>query len=167
MSHDTQPTQLLATPFESWFLPHAYCLILLRACPSLPCIFHGHLYGIAGPEPQPSLPFLPLLMQIRHHFAYGLQHNYWDNDECIGWTRVGREGNDEKEGCAVVLNIGRTVQRKKMFFGEKNKGQAYKKIVGVGKMADVHIGEDGMGSFEVGPRDVGVWIKREQAESFV
>jgi alpha-amylase len=100
-------------------------------------------------------------------YGYGTQHNYWDEVDCIGWTRIGREGCDEKEGCAVLLSSAKQVKRKRMFVGKEKSGVVYMDVVGGGEISEVEIGDDGYGIFEVKARHAGVWIKKEEAERFV
>lgn len=164
-NHDTQPSQLLALPFEPWFLPHAYCIILLRSCPSLPCVFHGHLYGIVGPDPQRPLPCLPYLTRLRKLFAYGPQYNYWDDSRCIGWTRIGREGSSSeiKEGCVIILSLDKNRSKKKrMFVGKNNSGAVFSNVISNSHEEDVSVGEDGFGVFTVQPRSAAVWVRKEE-----
>lgn len=166
-NHDTQPTQTMAQDWELWFLPHAYAIQLLRACSSLPCVFHGHLNGIVGPKPQPPLKCLPTLMRVRQLYGYGTQYNYWDEVDCIGWTRIGREGCDEKEGCAVLLSSAKQVKRKRMFIGREKASLVYMDVVGGAETPEVKIRVDGYGIFGVKPRHAAVWIRKNEAERFV
>lgn len=65
----------------------AYALILLRQG-GQPCLFYGDLYGIRRNVETPMIPAcngkLPLLAQLRKHFAYGEQQDYFDEANCIG-----------------------------------------------------------------------------------
>lgn len=152
-THDTQPEQALALPLKKWFLPHAYALTLLRACASTPCVFSGHLHGLAGPEPQEKLECLPALMKVRKSCAYGTQYNYFDEPNCVGWTRVGRGG--QGEGCAVVLNIANEADMKRMWAGQDKGGWSFVDVIS-GKT--VTVGEDGWTNFEVGARSAAVFV---------
>ena len=51
----------------------------------------------------PAVAELPTLMKIRELYAYGEQHDYFDQPDVIGWTR---SGSDEftGSGLAVVLS---------------------------------------------------------------
>lgn len=42
-------------------------------------------------------------IRARKEFAYGETRDYWDHSQCVGWVRA---GDDEHDGCAVVLSIG-------------------------------------------------------------
>ena len=107
-NHDTEPGQSLESFVLSWFKPQAYALILLRI-DGLPCVFYGDLYGIPAKN-IPAVAELPTLMKIRELYAYGEQHDYFDDSDIIGWTR---SGIDEfaGSGLAVVLSIELVVQR--------------------------------------------------------
>ena len=37
------------------------------------------------------------IVEGRSNYAYGMQRDYFDHANCIGWTR---EGDDEHSGCA-------------------------------------------------------------------
>ena len=80
-------------------------------------MFFGDLYGIKHDNIEP-IEELKLLIDLRKEKAYGKQNNYFDNPNCIGWTR---EGDDEhiKSGLAVLIsNKGDSV--KKMYIGTRN-----------------------------------------------
>ncbi|MBA4167343.1 MAG: alpha-amylase, partial [Chitinophagaceae bacterium] len=108
-NHDTQPLQSLEAPVEAWFKPLAYAIILLRD-QGYPCLFYPDLYGAhytdKGRDGNDHEIFLDKcdgiekLLSARKEFAYGPQRDYFDHDNCIGWTR---EGTDENQGsgCAV------------------------------------------------------------------
>lgn len=108
------------------FKPLAYALILLRPdgypyvspyplhltsvnLPNHPgsigssCVFWGDLYGTSGPNPQQPVSQLSDLIRARKLFAYGEMREYRDHANCVGWVRV---GNEEHEGCAVVVCNG-------------------------------------------------------------
>ncbi len=127
-NHDTQPLQALEAPVDPWFKPIAYALILLRD-KGYPCVFYPDLfganykdYGRDGNEYDiwmPGVENIEKLLQARRDHAFGMQRDYFDHANCIGWTR---EGDDEHSGCAVVISngdngnktmeIGKTICRK-------------------------------------------------------
>ena len=41
------------------------------------------------------------LLKLRKNNAYGMQRDYFEDANCIGWTR---EGDGEHKGCAVVIS---------------------------------------------------------------
>ena len=132
-NHDTQPLQALEAPVDPWFKPLAYALILLRD-KGYPCIFYPDLYGAEytdkggdGKEYTiflPKIECLPEMITLRKDVAYGIQHDYLDHPNCIGWTR---EGDEEMpgSGCAVLLSNG-DKGNKKMFVGLQHKGKKFK-----------------------------------------
>ena len=99
-NHDTQPNQALESTVQPWFKPIAYSIILLREA-GYPCVFFADLFGLPN-DAIPAVAELPLLMEIRRRFAYGVQHDYMDEADLAGWTREG-DPDDEDGGLAVVL----------------------------------------------------------------
>jgi alpha-amylase len=164
-NHDTQPLQSLQSPVDLWFKPMAYALILLRE-QGLPCVFYPALYGAHyidhkdGEEINVELHkvgCLENMMKARKEIAYGLQRDYFDHPNTIGWTR---EGIDERRGsgCAVVITNG-TAGHKTMEVGKKHAGKIFVDICGHPKK--ITINEDGWGDFEVGDKTASVWIAEE------
>ncbi len=112
-NHDTQPLQAMEAPVQEWFKPHAYALTLLRK-EGYPCVFYADLFGTKYSDKKDGKDVsitmnatakLDLLLQARNNFAYGEQHDYFDDANCIAWVR---EGLDEMKGsgCIVVLTNG-------------------------------------------------------------
>ena len=164
-NHDTQPLQALEAPVEHWFKPHAYALILLRQ-EGYPCVFYPDLYGASytdkgkdGNEYEIFLnkvEELEPLLHARSHHAYGAQRDYFDDANCIGWTR---EGDDEHGGCAVVLT-NKDAASKKMEVGQRYAGKTFIDVLK--KSSDeVMIDENGWGEFLVTPGSVSVWVEKE------
>jgi alpha-amylase len=94
-------------------------------------------------------------LQARCNNAYGIQRDYFDHVNCIGWTR---EGDDEHSGCAVVLSNG-DGGNKEMEIGKR---YASKKFVDMlGKISEeVEINSDGWGNFFTPAGSVSVWIEK-------
>lgn len=163
-NHDTQPLQSLEAPVEAWFKPHAYALILLRE-EGYPCVFVPDLFGAHytdrggdGQEHEIFLPVidaLPLLLQARRDHAYGPQRSWFDHANCVGWTR---EGDDEHEGCAVVLSNG-DAGFKDMEVGARWAGLVFYDLLQHVSEA-VTVNEKGWGRFLVGAGSVSVWVPR-------
>ncbi len=165
-NHDTQPLQALEAPVEPWFKPIAYALILLRE-QGYPCVFYPDIYGATytdkGRDGNDYEIFLPgcenidKLLEARKDKAYGLQRDYFDHGNCIGWTR---EGVDEmpSSGCAVLLSNG-DAGFKRMEMGDRNKGKVFvdmlKKVKGT-----VKVDNDGWAEFTCLPGTVSVWIEK-------
>jgi alpha-amylase len=113
-NHDSQPLQALESVVEPWFKPLAYALILLRR-EGYPCIFHGDYYGAEYDDygrdgnsyhiSMPSHRFLiECFLTARRDHAYGVQHDYLDHQNTIGWTRTG--DTDHPGGLAVLMSNG-------------------------------------------------------------
>jgi alpha-amylase len=161
-NHDTQPLQSLEAPVEHWFKAIAYALILLRQ-EGYPCIFYPDLYGTSykdkGNDGQEYEIFLNKVIELegllmaRKNHAFGIQRDYFDHSNCIGWTR---EGDKEHDGCAVVLSNGDTGE-KVMEIGKKYAGKTFKDLLG--KHPDkVTIDDNGWGKFFCTAGSVSVWI---------
>ena len=161
-NHDTQPLQDLEAPVESWFKPLAYALILLRE-KGYPCVFYPDLFGAhykdndrEGNEQEiflDKVDGIDELLKARKENAYGIQKDYFEDANCLGWTR---EGDDEHEGCAVVLS-NKEAYEKPMEMGERYKGRTFYDVL---KRSEekVTIDENGWGNFPVPAGNVSVWI---------
>jgi len=166
-NHDTQPLQSLESPVETWFKPHAYSLILLREG-GYPCVFYPDLYaahytdkGRDGNDHEIFMEKCPHIEQLllgRKKYAYGLQRDYFDHPNCVGWTR---EGLDDKtaSGCAVLLSNSES-GFKSMEIGKKFRGKHFIDMLGEGKN-EITINDDGWGEFTVGAGRVAVWVQKE------
>ena len=165
-NHDTQPLQALELEVAYWFKPLAYALILLRE-QGIPCVFYPAIYGAKysdSPHGEElhvelnSVPGLPAMMKTRRHLSYGIQRDYLDHSNTIGWTR---EGIKEKRfsGCAVLLTNG-SAGDKTMEVGKRNAGKTYVDICG-GRTEKVIIDKNGLGKFLVNDATVSVWIREE------
>jgi alpha-amylase len=162
-NHDTQPLQSLEQTVERWFRPLAYALILLREA-GYPCVFYSDLYGSEytdtgndGKEHQiimESLPELETLLRIRKQLAYGPQHDFFEDSNCIGWTREGDQEH-HNSGCAVVLSNHENAERQ-MFVGQQHAGKVFSDFLG-NVNETVTIDEDGNGLFKVNGRSASVW----------
>ncbi|HZK29232.1 MAG TPA: alpha-amylase domain-containing protein, partial [Clostridia bacterium] len=154
-NHDSQPGESLESFIEPWFKEIAYGLILLRQ-KGYPCIFYGDFYGTGGEHSQPGFKeAIKTLAKIRNKFAYGDQDDYFDSPSCIGWVRHGDENHPDK--CAVLISTG-DMSTLRMFVGEGESGKIYADYTG-NNDAHVHIGDDGFGSFMVGPGSLSVWVE--------
>lgn len=165
-NHDTQPLQSLEAPVEHWFKPLAYALLLLRA-QGYPCVFFPDLYGAMykdkgrdGNEYEIFLgkvEELPALLAARQRFAYGDQNDYFDHGNCVGWTRSGDEEND---GCAVLLSNGDEGQ-KKMKVHERYAGKQFADLLK--KHPDtITLDQEGCGEFFVKAGSVSVWVPADK-----
>ena len=152
-NHDTQRGQALESTVEEWFKPAAYALILLRQ-DGLPCVFYGDYYGISGDFAQQDFQAeLDQLLRIRKDLAYGEQRDYFDDPNCIGWTRSGAE--ESAPIACVVSNAAASAKR--MEIGQTYAGQTYYDAL-ENYQEPVQIQEDGWADFPVSERSVSVWI---------
>ncbi|KUJ50842.1 alpha-amylase [Chryseobacterium sp. JAH] len=161
-NHDTQPLQDLEAPVETWFKPLAYALILLREN-GYPCVFYPDLYGATykdkdreGNEQEiflDKVDGIEQLLKARKENAYGVQKDYFEDANCLGWTR---EGDEEHSGCAVVLS-NKDAYQKPMEMGEKYIGKTFYDLLGRSE-EKIEIREDGWADFPVPAGNVSVWI---------
>lgn len=163
-NHDTQPLQALEAPVEEWFKPLAYALILLRI-DGYPCIFYPDLFGAhyidKDQEGNDQEIFLNKvdgieeLLKARQQFAYGEQRDYFEDANCLGWIR---EGDDEHQGCAVVLS-NMEAYNKPMEMGMRYAGQEFYDYLGRTEES-IFIDENGWGEFPVPAGNVSVWVPK-------
>ena len=164
-NHDTQPLQDLEAPVEHWFKPLAYALILLRE-KGYPCVFYPDLYGGVhyidkDKEGNDHEIFLNKvdgieeLLKARKNNAYGLQRDYFEDANCLGWIR---EGDEEHQGCAVVLS-NKDAYKKPMEIGKRYSGKVFVDLLKRFK-EKVTIDENGWGNFPVPAGNVSVWIPK-------
>ncbi|RNA63453.1 alpha-amylase [Chryseobacterium nematophagum] len=162
-NHDTQPLQDLEAPVEKWFKPLAYALILLRQ-DGYPCIFYPDLFGAHYVDKDKDgndqeifldkVDGIEELIATRKNYAYGIQRDYFEDANCLGWTR---EGNEDHSGCAVVLS-NKDDYNKPMEIGTRYAGKKFYDIL---KRSNekVIIDQNGWGNFPVPAGNVSVWIE--------
>ena len=97
------------------------------------------------------------LIKARKLYAYGEQRDYFEEMNCIGWTREGTDEN-EKSGCAVVLSNGDHAMRK-MEVGRRHSGRKFYDILQKNK-AEVIIDKNGWGEFPVTAGTASVYVQR-------
>ena len=155
-NHDTQRGQALESTIEEWFKPAAYALILLREA-GLPCVFYGDYYGIEGDHAQESFQeVLDRLLWIRKDLAYGEQTDYFDDPNCIGWTRSGTE-ESAPIACLISNNQAST---KSVEIGSEYAGLTYHDAL-ENCSETVQVQEDGSAEFPVAERSVSVWVAQD------
>lgn len=153
-NHDTQPEQSLQSYVERWFKLPAYSIILLRD-EGYPCVFYGDFYGIKHNNIE-EIEGLKEMITIRKEKAYGKQNDYFDNPNCIGWTREGKEEH-LKSGVAVLIS-NKYDSEKRMYIGKHFAGEEF--IDAIGNCEEkVIIDEEGFGNFKVKAKSVSVWIR--------
>ncbi|MEO6819734.1 MAG: alpha-amylase [Ginsengibacter sp.] len=164
-NHDTQPLQTLESTVDPWFKPIGYALILLRV-DGYPCVFYPDLYGATykdlgndGNEYEivmPKVEGIESLLEARKLHSFGQQRDYFDQPNCIGWTR---EGEGKKSGCAVLISND-TDNSKYMEMGKQYAGKIFKNLL-VKRDKKVTINKEGWGEFTVPGRSVSVWVLAE------
>ena len=170
-NHDTQPLQSLESTVEYWFKPLADALILLRE-QGIPCVFYPSIYeakytdNVNGKEIYVEMngtECIQGMLKIRKHLAYGMQRDYFDHGNTIGWTR---EGIDENplSGCAVILTNSKGGE-KQMEIGKRHSGRSFINLFGNHDEKAV-IDDNGMGKFYVNDKTVAVWIDEEALKLF-
>jgi alpha-amylase len=161
-NHDSQPLQSLESVVEGWFKPLAYALILLREA-GYPCVFYGDYYGATytdkGKDGQDHEIFLQshrsildVLLRARRDYAYGIQHDYFDHPNTVGWTRLGDD--EHAESMAVVMGNG-SAGTKWMNVGKPK--TTYADITNAVKTTVV-TNADGWGDFACLGGSVSVWV---------
>lgn len=157
-NHDSQPGQSLESWVEDWFKPLAYALILLRK-DGYPCVFYGDYYGISGEEPiEGKREMLYKLLELRKHYTYGLQEDYLNHPNVIGWVRMGEE-EFEDSGAAVIMSNGDEGE-KVMNVGKHRAGECWMDFLG-NREEVITIDEEGNGCFTVNGGSLSVWVKKK------
>lgn len=162
-NHDTQPLQALESPVDFWFKAHAYAMILLRE-QGTPCVFYPALYGASysdngqdGNQHDVHLavvPELKTLLPLRRDKAYGLQRDFLDHPNTIGWTR---EGSDDHPGSGLAVLLSNGAEGfKKMEIGTRHAGKTFKDALGH-RQESVIINDEGWGEFYCNEASVSVW----------
>ncbi len=154
-NHDTEPGQALFSWVQDWFKPLAYSIILLRQ-DGIPCVFYGDYYGISHEKIASKKTLLDKLLLLRKQFAYGQQHDYFDHNDIIGWTREG-DVSHIYSGMAVLLSDNGEGQ-KQMYVGKHFAGSKFYDYLG-NRAEKVLIDENGNGTFFVSGGSVSVWVK--------
>ncbi|KZW03954.1 putative alpha-amylase [Exidia glandulosa HHB12029] len=163
-NHDTQVGQSLESWVSPVFKPLAYALILLRV-DGYPCVFWGDLYGCAGPKDNAPQPMKQLgdFIRARKLFAYGELRDYWDHPSCLGWVRM---GDEEHDGCAVVICNGSADGVKRMEVGsgadllQEHKGEKWTDVLGWYD-GEIEVGQDGWAEFKCHSQSVSIWTKTD------
>lgn len=156
-NHDTQPGQALESFVEPWFKPLAYAVILLRN-EGYPCVFYGDYKGIPHDRIRSYKQLLDKMMKLRKQKAYGVQHDYLDDPDVIGWTREG-DPEHKDSGLAVVLSDGKG-GTKRMYIGRQFAGAHFSDVMGNAKY-NIKIDDEGCGNFYVNRDAVSVWVRKE------
>ncbi|MGH4052716.1 MAG: alpha-amylase [Clostridium sp.] len=146
-NHDTQPGQSLESWIDNSFKLQAYTFILTRQ-EGIPCVFFGDYYGLPNKNIAPLKDELDKLLYARRDFAYGTQHDYFDEAHIVGWTR--------ENGLAALISNANNGGSKKMFVGEKFSDKTFIDVTG-NVSCEVIIAQDGNGVFTVNKNSYSVW----------
>ena len=160
-NHDTQPGQALESCVETWFVPLAYALILLRQ-EGYPCIFYGDYYGLEARGGQNFRDILDVMLEIRKDRVYGEKHDYFDDFDVIGWTLEGDE--DHKDSGVAVILSDKDAGEKTMYVGTRHEGEIWEDRSGNTTYETV-IDEDGMGVFRCEAGSVSFYTKKHEAKT--
>ena len=96
-----------------------------------------------------------VMIRIRKDYCYGLQRDYFDKPNVIGWTREGINGKHHS-GIAVLISNAES-GRKQMTLGERNAGRIMTDATGSVKEY-IALDRNGTGEFMVNAQGVSVWI---------
>ena len=145
-NHDSEYQQALESWVHGWFKPLAYALILLRE-QGTPCVFYGDLYGVPQYQIAP-VQGLETLLRSRKEYGHGVQRDYINHPNVIGWTRG--------DHMAVVMSNGDDGWID-MELG--NPGDVFADLLG-NRQEEVTIDSQGRGRFPVRSRSVSVWVRK-------
>ena len=98
------------------------------------------------------------ILKLRKKHAYGIQHDYFDHSDVVGWTREGDEEHKDS-GLAVVMSDG-VGGTKRMYVGKQFAGAHFADVMGNAKY-DIRIDDEGCGEFYVNRQGLAVWIKKD------
>lgn len=155
-NHDTEPGQSLQSFVQSWFKPLAYTFILTRQ-EGYPCVFYGDYYGIPAKNVPSMKTSLDKLLNARKTYAYGTQHDYFDNQDIVGWTREG-DSSHAKSGLAALITDG-PGGSKSMYVGTQFAGKVFYDMTG-NRTETITINSSGYGTFYVNGGSYSVWIQK-------
>lgn len=154
-NHDSQWGSSLQSQVKDWFKPLAYGLILLMK-EGYPCMFYGDYYGVGGKK-SPHKLILDILLDARHKYAYGEQHDYFDHPSTVGFYRTGDEEHPDS-GLVMLISNGKDGD-KVINVGENRKGEVWHEITG-NIQDEITIGDDGNAKFWVHGGKLAVWVKK-------
>lgn len=157
-NHDTELGQALESWIPDWFKIHAYSLILLRK-DGLPCVFYGDYYGVPAKDISSKQDILDILLKVRKYYAYGEQHDYFNDHDVIGFVRTGDYEHPDS-GVAVVMTDknGGSIQ---MNLGKELANTVFYDCTG-NLTETVYVDNEGNGIFYCKDGSASVWIKQGQ-----
>jgi alpha-amylase len=158
-NHDSQPLQSLESVVESWFKPLAYAIILLRR-EGYPCVFYADYYGAHYKDKGHEIWLdshrwlIDKFLHARQNYAYGNQYDYFDDQNIIGWTRLGNQ--EHPKAMAVLMSDG-PGGSKWMEVGKRN---AIFHDLTEHIKEPVNTNGDGWGEFRCNGGSVSVWLEQ-------
>ena len=158
-NHDTQPCQALERWVDWWFKPLAYAVLLLRN-QGYPCIFYPDFYGARYDDCGRQIilapvPGLQRMVDLRKRLAYGLQRDYFDHPNLVGWTRQG-DARHPGSGVAVLMSNG-PGGAKWMEMGAEHAGGRFRDALG-NHPGQVTVNAHGWGEFMTDGGSVSAWV---------
>ncbi|AFZ20581.1 alpha-amylase [Allocoleopsis franciscana] len=158
-NHDSQPLQSLESVVESWFKPLAYAIILLRR-EGYPCVFYADYYGAHYKDKGYEIWLdshrwlIDKFLHARQNYAYGNQYDYFDDQNIIGWTRLGNP--EHPKAMAVLMSDGPAGSK----WMEVGKRSAIFHDLTEHIKEPVHTNGDGWGEFRCNGGSVSVWLEQ-------
>lgn len=97
------------------------------------------------------------LLALRKLKAYGRQHDYFDHNNIVGWTREGDTRHLNSGLAVIVSNAGEG--EKRMYVGTSFSGEKF--IDCLDNCSDVvTIDEQGCGVFKTKGRSCSIWVRK-------
>ncbi|KIM84842.1 glycoside hydrolase family 13 protein [Piloderma croceum F 1598] len=165
-NHERQIGQSLESWVESNFKLQAYALILLRP-DGHPCVFYGDLYPNRECYNASIAHQLRVLLEARKNYAYGRITDYFIDQNCIGFVRM---GDSKHPGLAAVITNGAARSNHsgtgtetysiRMNVGKELGGMIYRSYLQ--PFARVEITADGWGHFFCSSNSVQIWVKADR-----
>jgi hypothetical protein len=126
-----------------------------------PCVFypdyHGAEYDDCGQHIiLAPVPGLQAMIDVRKRLAYGMQRDYFDHPDLVGWTRQG-DADHPGSGLVVLMSNG-PGGRKWMEVGTAHAGELFRDRLG-NQSGTVTINEHGWGEFNAKGGSVSVWVR--------
>jgi alpha-amylase len=157
-NHDSQSLQALESVVEPWFKPLAYAIILLRG-EGYPCVFYADYYGAEYDDKgyhilMPAHSWLiDKFLYARKYYGYGLQYDYFDHFNTIGWTRLG----DEQHPKAMAVIMSDSASGSKWM----EVGKPQTKFIDITEhiKEPIYTNESGWAEFRCNGGSVSVWVQ--------
>lgn len=102
------------------------------------------------------------MMLARQSYAHGPQNEYFDEPDCIGFTRHGDPDVSSHDGLAVIMTSRFDVGTKRMFVGKLHAGEIWTDLLD-NVHSIVEIDSAGWAEFAAAPRGISVWVNCQAA----